>query len=155
MDLSVLDQDLSVRPNADEQISAYVCQGQGRSSGRRPSGSSSRGTPTSEDSSPSGSSSRGSARRARGGRIEERNSPVREAAGFCWFCYYEYHHFGTISGPGGVRADLGGFRVVRDGTSGGPPGETSKFNDTIQEHSFITSLFCLVVFGSLSVGSSS
>ena len=62
----------------------------------------------------------------------------------------------AILGPRRPRAHLGGFRGVRDGTSGGPPGETSKtINDTIQEHSFITSLFCLVVFGSLSFGSSS
>ena len=64
--------------------------------------------------------------------------------------------FGASEAPGKPRAHLGGFRGVRDGTSRGPPGETSKtINDTIQEHSFITSLFCLVVFGSLSFGSSS
>ncbi len=57
----------------------------------------------------------------------------------------------TISGPSRPRAHLGRFRGVPDGTSGGPPGETSKtINDTIQEHSFITSFFRLVVFGSLS-----
>ena len=62
----------------------------------------------------------------------------------------------TISGPSRPRAHLVGFRGVRDGTSGESPGETSKtINDTIQEHSFITSLFCLVVFGSLSSRSSS
>ena len=61
-------------------------------------------------------------------------------------------HFGPPEG----RGHGGVFRGVRDGTSAGPPGETSKtINDTIQEHSFITSLFCLVVFGSLSFGSSS
>ena len=57
---------------------------------------------------------------------------------------------------GSEQAHLEGLRGVQDGTSGGPPGETSKtINDTIQEHSFITSLFCLVVFGSLSSRSSS
>ena len=62
----------------------------------------------------------------------------------------------TISGPSKPRPHLVRFRGVPDGTSGGPPGETSKTsNDTIQEHSLITSLFCLVVFGSLSFGSSS
>ena len=62
----------------------------------------------------------------------------------------------TISGPSRPRAHLGSFRGVRDGTSGGSPGETTKTtNDTIQEHSFITSLTSLVVIGGLSFGSSS
>ena len=62
----------------------------------------------------------------------------------------------TISSPSSPRTDPGGFRGVRNGTSGGSPGETSgTINDTSQEHSFITSLFCLVVFRSLSFGSSS
>ena len=54
-------------------------------------------------------------------------------------------------GPSKPRAHFEGFRAVQDGTSGGPPKETPKtISNTIQEHSFITSLFRLVVFGSLS-----
>ena len=65
----------------------------------------------------------------------------------------KFDDLGSEQAPG---AHLEGFRMVQNGTSGGPPGETSKTtNDTIQEHSFITSLFCLVVFGSLSSRSSS
>ena len=64
----------------------------------------------------------------------------------------KFADFGSEQG----RAHLEGFRKIQNGTSGGPPGETSKTtNDTIQEHSFITSFFCLVVFASLSFGSSS
>ena len=59
-------------------------------------------------------------------------------------------------GPQQARGPSGGFSGGRDETSGGTSGETSKtIKDTMQEHSFITSLFCLVVFRSLSFGCSS